>query len=34
MEEDANKAGNYVLGYNMALLTLTNSLEWGKLFTR
>lgn len=33
-EEDANKAGNYVLGYNMALLTLTNSLEWGKLFTR
>lgn len=34
MEEDANKAGNYVLGYNMALLTLSNSLEWGKLFTR
>lgn len=34
IEEDANKAGNYVLGYNMALLTLSNSLEWGKLFTR
>ena len=34
MEEDANKVGNYVLGYNMALLTATNSLEWGKLFTR
>lgn len=34
MEDDANKAGNYVLGYNMALLTATNSLEWGKLFTR
>lgn len=34
MEEDANKVGNYVLLYNMALLTLSNSLEWGKLFTR
>lgn len=34
IEEDANKVGNYVLGYNMALLTATNSLEWGKLFTR
>ena len=34
IEDDANKVGNYVLGYNMALLTATNSLEWGKLFTR
>ena len=32
--DDANQAGNYVLGYNMALLTATNALEWGKLFTR
>ena len=34
IEDDANQAGNYVLGYNMALLTATNALEWGKLFTR
>ena len=34
IEDDANKVGNYVLGYNMALLTASNSLEWGKLFTR
>ena len=34
IEDDANKVGNYVLGYNMALLTATNSLEWEKLFTR
>lgn len=33
-EDDANNSGNYVLGYNMALLTATNALEWGKLFTR
>lgn len=33
-EKDANQVGNYVLGYNMALLTATNALEWGKLFTR
>lgn len=34
IEEDANQAGNYVFGYNMALLTATNAIEWGKLFTR
>ena len=34
IEDDANQAGNSVLGYNMALLTATNALEWGKLFTR
>lgn len=34
IKEDANNAGNFVLGYNMALLTATNALEWGKLFSR
>lgn len=34
IEGDANNAGNFVLGYNMALLTATNALEWGKLFSR
>lgn len=34
IKDDANQAGNSVLGYNMALLTATNALEWGKLFTR
>lgn len=34
IEDAANQAGNSVLGYNMALLTATNALEWGKLFTR
>lgn len=34
IEDDSNKVGNYILGYNMALLTATNALEWGKLFTR
>lgn len=34
IEDNANSAGNFVMGYNMALLTLTNSLEWGKLFSR
>ena len=33
-ENDANGAGNFVLGYNIALLTATNALEWGKLFSR
>ena len=31
---DANTAGNFVLGYNMAVLTLSNALEWGKLLGR
>lgn len=31
---DANNAGNFVFGYNIALLTATNALEWGKLFSR
>ena len=34
IEDDANQAGNSVLAYNMAILTATNALEWGKLFTR
>lgn len=34
IEEDANRAGNFVLGSNIALLTLTNTLEFGKLFSR
>lgn len=34
IKDNANSAGNFVMGYNMALLTLTNSLEWGKLFSR
>lgn len=31
---DADEAGNIVFGLNMGLLTLTNFLEWGKLFSR
>lgn len=34
IEDDANQAGNSVLAYNMAILTVSNALEWGKLFTR
>ena len=34
IEEDANRAGNFVLGSNIVLLTLTNTLEFGKLFSR
>lgn len=33
-EEDANEAGNFVFGSNTVLLTLSNILEWGKLFSR
>ena len=33
-EDDANQAGNFVFGSNVALLTLTNMLEWGKIFSR
>lgn len=34
IEDDANTAGNFVLGYNMAVLTLSNALEWSKLLGR
>lgn len=34
IEEDANRAGNFVFGSNIVLLTLTNTLEFGKLFSR
>lgn len=34
IEDDANTAGNFVLGYNMAVLTLSNALGWGKLLGR
>ena len=34
MEEDSNQVGNTVLGLNMAILTASNMLEWGQLFTR
>ena len=33
-EEDANQAGNFIFGSNVALLTLSNMLEWGKVFSR
>lgn len=33
-EDDTNQAGNFVFGSNVALLTLTNMLEWGKIFSR
>ena len=33
-EDDANQAGNFVFGSNVALLTLSNMLEWGKIFSR
>ena len=33
-EEDANQAGNFVFGSNVALLTLSNMFEWGKVFSR
>ena len=31
-EEDANKAGNFVFGFNVGVLTLSNMLEWGRVF--
>lgn len=34
IKEDAIKSGNFVFGYNTALLTLSNAIQWGKLFTR
>lgn len=34
IQDDANNAGNFTLGANLALLTLTNSIEFGNLFTR
>lgn len=33
-EDDTNQAGNFVFGSNVALLTLSNMLEWGKIFSR
>ena len=34
IEDDSNKAGNFVFGYNTALLTFTNFIEWGNVFSR
>ena len=34
IENDAIKAGNFVYGSNIALLTASNALQFGKLFTR
>ena len=34
IEDDSNKAGNFVFGYNTALLTFTNLIEWGNVFSR
>ena len=34
INEDARKAGNFVFGSNIALLTLTNTIEFGNLFSR
>ena len=34
IEEDAKAAGNFVLGSNIALLTATNTIQFGKLFSR
>lgn len=34
INEDATKAGNFIFGSNIALLTLTNTLEFGKIFSR
>ena len=33
IQEDANEAGNFVFGSNIALLTLSNALQFGKLFS-
>ncbi len=34
IEDDANNAGNFTFGTNLALLTLTNTVEFGNLFSR
>lgn len=34
IEADANNAGNFVYGANIALLTLSNTIEFGSLFSR
>lgn len=34
MEEDSNQVGNTVLGLNVAILTASNMIEWGPLFSR
>lgn len=34
IEKDATNAGNFVFGSNIALLTLSNNIEFGKLFSR
>lgn len=34
INEDSIKAGNFVFGYNTALLTCTNLIEWNNLFSR
>ena len=34
IKEDANNAGNFTFGANVALLTLTNAIEFGNLFSR
>lgn len=34
IEEDERKAGNFVFGANMALLTLSNTIEFGDIFAR
>ncbi len=34
IESDANKAGNFIFGSNIALLTLSNTIQFGNLFSR
>ena len=34
IEKDATKAGNFVFGSNVALLTMSNSIQFGNLFSR
>lgn len=34
IEEDERKAGNFVFGANMALLTISNTIEFGDIFAR
>ena len=34
IESDANKAGNFIFGSNVALLTLSNTIQFGNLFSR
>lgn len=34
IENDAIKAGNFVLGSNIALLTASNAIQWGNIFSR